>query len=226
MPDSVNKYANVIELSGNPGHKHGASLLLTNSINAIPDEYEYLVILEADTWLLSDNILNKYVNRLDENKDAVWAGANWIDKYHSTALDFAIIRLNFIKRHLNLLEFSANDSIESRLYTDIHRLGKKVIEIEEAYPVHLPKAMPVSIQAWGRRRRVFPGVPMVTHHIEDLKGGIEEKKDIANKTIGHKIFPASGSALAVKLYRSTYRFYKAVLKITPKSRWVKGRRFK
>ncbi len=225
VPESVHNDAEVIELSDNPGHIHGASQLLVNGVGAVPSQYKYLIILEADTWLLSDHILRKYIDIMENDDDVALCGANWIDKYHSTAIDFAIIRLPFFRQHSELLDFSDGDSIESRLYADIIGLGKKVALIKEAYPTVLPKAMPFNIQSDGRRRRVFPRMPMVTHHIENLNGGIEEKKIIANKTAGRNVFPSSKRKIELMLYKLAYFIYEKILFITPKSRWFKGRKF-
>lgn len=225
VPESVRNDAEIIELSENPGHFHGASQLLMTGISAVPLQYKYLVILEADTWLLSDRILRKYIDTMEKDNDVVICAANWIDKYHSTAIDCAIIRLSFFRQHLELFDFGNGDSIESRLYSDVIGFGKKVVTIKEAYPTVLPKAMPFNVQADGRRRRVFPRMPMVTHHIENLSGGVEEKKIIADKTAGKSIFASSRGRVELMCCPMMYRLYEWILIITPKSRWFKGRKY-
>ncbi len=226
VPQGVQDVTTVFDLGDNPGHKSGASQLLSTGLRNIPDEYEFVVTLEADTWILSEKIVTKYLGQMRNDEKIVWAGANWVDKFHSAAIDFAIVRVDFFKQNLNLLQFDRMDSIESRLFNDIHKAGMKVLNIKETYPTHIPKAMPFAVQASGRRRRAFPSVPMVTHHLEDLKGGLDEKVRIACQTAGYKIFEDARKNTTLKIYRAAYRFYEKVLQIVPKSRWLKGRKFK
>ncbi len=226
LPENVYDSTRVIELPENTGHLSGAVDLLKHGLEAIPSDYEYVVTLEADTWVLSDRIVNRYLKELEKDRDRVWAGGNWVDKLHSVATDFAIIRLPFIKENTELLDFSADDSIEACIYSDILRLKKQPIVIKEVYPTHLPRAMPWVIQARDRRRQVFPKVPMVTHHLEKLTGGIAEKKRIANQTAGKELFPDSRLKLTLTAVRMGYLLYENLLTFVPKSRWIKGRKLR
>lgn len=226
IPPKVFDTAQVIELEKNPGHLSGAIELLQGGLERIPDLYEYIVTLEADTWVLSDRLVNRIIAKCERDPDIVWAAGNWVDKLHSVATDFAIIRFSFIKEHLDLLRFTSEDSIEACIYSEILRLNKRVMIIPEVYPTHLPRAMPWSVQARDRRRQVFPRAPMVTHHVEELPGGIAQKKRIANQTAGKKLFPDDRKSIVLHLCRIGYWLYELLLQITPKSRWFKGRKLK
>jgi len=224
LPQEVIGQATVIELPNNPGHMTGAMEMLVKGLLVIPDEFEYAVTLEADTWVLDDRVVVKYLDLMRRDPCIVWAAGNWVDKYHSLAVDFAIVKLSFIREHHSRIDFSS--SIESRLYSLISELGLKSLLISEVNPTHIPKAMPFTVQASGRRRRAFPNGPMVTHHIEDLSGGMDEKMRIANRTVGERIFPTDESVIAIKLARAGYLVYERLLGVIPKSRWVKGRQLK
>ena len=62
----------VLEIDNNLGHLKGSSQLLLESIKLIPDDCKYTILLEADTWIFSDNLIDEYVNKLD-SQNAIWA---------------------------------------------------------------------------------------------------------------------------------------------------------
>jgi len=224
LPETALTHAKIIQVDDNPGHKGGALRLLLEGLTALPTECEFAVTLEADSWLLDDAIISKYLGIMKSESGIVWAAGNWVDKHHSLAVDFALVRLSFIREFHHLIAFT--DHIESRLYTLIQSLGFKSLIIKEVNPTHIPKAMPLVLQASGRRRRAFPRGPMVTHHIEDLPGGMAEKRRIANRTAGKVIFAGefSESALTIALCHYGYLAYEKLLALVPKSRWMRGRK--
>jgi len=222
LPEGILRSAKVITFDANPGHISGALQMLFEGLAAIPEEYDFAVTLEADTWLLDDRIVAKYLELMSRDDRVVWAAGNWVDKYHSLAVDFALVRLSFVRECAG--RFAFKDHIESRLYNLIESAGLKSMIIDEVNPTHLPKAAPLVVQASGRRRRAFPRAPMATHHIEDLPGGMEEKKLIANRTAGETIFPTGDTEAWLKFIRFGYLAYDRSLALIPKSRWAKGRK--
>jgi len=57
----------------------GALELLKQSILAAHEKYnpEFIIHLEADTWLMNQNIIEKYIKILHERKDSVIAASSW-----------------------------------------------------------------------------------------------------------------------------------------------------
>ena len=101
IPVSIrNKVFKVVSLDNNAGHQRGSSKLLQAFYDNIcfEKEYEYSIILEADTWIYGDDIINKYA-RVMKERNTVYAGAQWYDNYCSLATDFAIIDNLFLKRN-------------------------------------------------------------------------------------------------------------------------------
>ncbi|HLX55071.1 MAG TPA: hypothetical protein VKR58_14090, partial [Aquella sp.] len=74
--DSLNKIDHLIEIKNNIGHFKGNSQLLLEGLPYIPHDCEYTVLLEADTWLFSDKLINKYTSKLKE-ENSVWASAQF-----------------------------------------------------------------------------------------------------------------------------------------------------
>ena len=97
VPESVIPDAfKIISIQSNAGHQTGSSqLLLAFHDNACLENYKYCVIIEADTWVYGDDIVDKYINKLKEI-GAVYAGAQWYDNYCSLATDFAIIDCQYL----------------------------------------------------------------------------------------------------------------------------------
>ena len=210
----------VYTLDDNVGHFSGNSQLLISGINIIPSDCDYTIILEADTWLFSDKIISKYITLL-QNKPAVWASAEWLDKYYSLAVDFAIINTSYLKKNPLIFKFQKN--AESVVYNYLHHDHQSIIYIKEAMPVHFPKLLRYFYNPSLGRMRCFSQVPMITHHIEDLKEGIEEKKAYGNVTAGYNIF----SNINIKVFtRKFLKFIEFLIVITPRSTWVQKKKLR
>ena len=73
---SISKIDRLIEIENNVGHFTGNSQLLLKGLPQIPDECDYTIILEADTWLYGDELIVKYISKLNK-QNAMWASAQF-----------------------------------------------------------------------------------------------------------------------------------------------------
>jgi len=180
----------LVVLEENSGHKKGNSQLLLEGMKYIPEECMYTIILEADTWIYGDRTIHTYIGELNEQKDIVWASADWYDKQYGLATDFAIIRTQYIKNNPKLFDFE----LFPECYIANYLKGTKVdfMWIEENMPVHVPSYVPkypYVNNSKEKRFYVFPKSKMVTHHIEYLKNGMEQKKRYFNIVSKSNYFP-------------------------------------
>jgi GT2 family glycosyltransferase len=99
IPEAVRTKVNkVVELDQNLGHREGNAQLVLEGIPHIPDTCQYTVLLEADTWVFTDEVVHKYIHLLD-SRVSIWASSEWIEKYWSLGLDFALVRTSYIKHN-------------------------------------------------------------------------------------------------------------------------------
>lgn len=180
----------LVILEENAGHRKGNSQLLLEGIKYIPDYTAFTLILEADTWVYQDTLITKYTNLLAAHKKKVWASADWYDKYYALATDFAIIKTDFVKQHPELFDFDLFP--ECHVCNIVHNSGREFIWITENMPVHIPSYVPFGYpyvpNIKEKRFYVFPKSRTVTHHIEFLKHGIEDKKRYFNIVAGLDYF--------------------------------------
>ncbi len=205
LPESINSLANnVIELEYNAGHLKGNSqLLLEGLANITLSNYDYVIILESDTWLYTDAIINKYVFLLDES-DAVWASARWYDRFYSLATDFALIKSTFLKDNVNIFNFTIYP--ECYVCNYLMDRGLKYILINENMNVMVPSYIKTYPYAPKGRFYVFPKSKMVTHHIEDIKGGMNEKKYYFNVVAGRDFFKVNKTVSSIEKFKISIAF--------------------
>lgn len=174
--ESLKLIDKLVVLEENAGHRKGNSQLLLEGAKYIPSDCEYTLILEADTWMYGDSIISKYINILSQSKDTVWASADWYDKSYSLATDFAIIKSSYIKNNLQIFDFELFP--ECHIANVLRDTGVKFVWIRENMPVHVPGYVfgyPYTVKK-ERRFYLFLKSKMVTHHVEFLKKGMEQKK--------------------------------------------------
>ncbi len=224
VPDAVRSQADeVVELADNPGHRAGSARMLREGVVRIPAACRYAVLLEADTWILSDAVVDRAVRRLEAGS-AVWASAEWIGRYWTLALDFAVARSDMLRAQAAAL-FDFDAHAEAHVCEFLLDHGLPFFYIREAMPVHCPGAM----RRWwpelhpGGRFRSFPGAGMVTHHLEDLPGGIEEKRRLANVCLGEEFFPALRAPQTAREHRRLCWLMR-LAGWFPQSRWVRGKK--
>jgi len=163
----------VLEIDNNLGHLKGSSQLLLESIKLIPDDCKYTILLEADTWIFSDNLIDEYVNKLD-SQNAIWASARWYDRCFSKATDIAIVNSKVLLANTDIVNFTKYPECWVANYLIDHNL--KSLDIKEFMPTLVPSYFKSFPYAPHGRFYIFPKGKMITHHIEDLEGGMEEKK--------------------------------------------------
>lgn len=176
-PESLLLVDRFVEVSENSGHLTGNSELLLAGIEHIPSDCLFTLILEADTWVYGDEIIKKYVDKLQKN-NAVYASSNWYDRFYSLATDFALIRTSYLKSNTNLLAFSSYPECHVAEFLVIDK--QKYQYITENMPVHLPgyiKSFPFAPRG---RFFIFPKSKMVTHHVELYQNGFKTKQRAFN----------------------------------------------
>ena len=208
----------VLELPHNAGHIEGASQLLQAGLPRLDPRAGHVVLIEADNWLFSDALIADYRQRMVQ-RQAVWASADWVERHHSLAVDFAIADIGFLQAHPEVLRFGRN--AETHVCNRLRELGALYVFIRECMPVHVPKSLRALHDPYGGRLRSFPRAGMVTHHVEDLRGGMAEKMAFANAVLGRREFEVPGdfAALGRKL-----RAIEALARIAPRSRWFKPKK--
>lgn len=187
--DSVRVIDNFVALENNAGHKKGNSQLLMEGQKYIPLDCDYTVILEADTWIYGDRTIKEYIEFMEEASNIVWASADWYDKDYALAVDFAVIKSDFIRNNPDLFDFE--DYPESYIANYLRDTDAGFKWITENMPVHVPSYVPkypYVDDSTQKRFYVFPKSKMVTHHIEFLKGGISQKKRYFNIVADYDFF--------------------------------------
>lgn len=228
LPDSdtVGMIDKFVSLEHNAGHKKGNSQLLIEGTKYIPGECDYTIILEADTWLYTDKVIRKYVDMMDTKSDIMWASADWYDKDYALAVDFAIIKSDFVRNNPKLFDFDVYP--ECYIANYLRDVDAKFVWITENMPVHVPAYVskyPYVNDIVNRRFYVFPKSRMVTHHIEYLKGGMEQKKRYFNIVSDTDFF--SGQKVSGKKWeRSKMNFWINLSKLFIKKSWFKDKYYR
>lgn len=175
--DCKSKIDRLVDLETNAGHLKGNAQLLQEGLLYIPGDCTYTLILEADNWLYGDQLMERYVTLLNEEK-AVWASAQWYSHLYSLATDIAIIQTGFLTSNPQIFEYTGYPECYAANY--IIDNSFKFIYITENMPVHLPGYIKYYPFMSRSRFNVFPESKMVTHHVELLNGGMEKKKLLFN----------------------------------------------
>jgi len=191
LPESVPYINDLVILEENAGHRKGNSQLLMEGVKYIPRDCESTLILEADTWMYGDSIISKYAGLLSKDSKAVWASADWYDKYYALATDFALIKTNYIKDNPGIFDFELFP--ECHIANFLRDTNVGYIWIRENMPVHVPsyitKRYPYVPNIKEGRFYVFPKSKTVTHHVEFLKEGMTKKKYYFNILADIDYFP-------------------------------------
>ncbi len=217
LPPTVLKSADrCVVLDENAGHIEGNAQLLRAGIPHIPSDCAFTVLLEADTWLFDDLLLERYCGRL-EAEAAHWASAAWTDRYHSLALDLAIVRSSTLRELPGLSAF--REHAECRVANVLLDHDRRWILIRELMPVHIPASLRRFWNRYGGRFRSFPEGPMVTHHLEDLPRGMIQKKQEANSMLGEAWF-ADVPPLDWRREARQLRRIRLLARLMPRKAWI------
>lgn len=226
-PDSLPLIDKMVILEENAGHRRGNSQLLMEGIKYIPSDCKYTLILEADTWMYGDRIISKYTSLLDKSDFAVWASADWYDKYYALATDFAIIKTQYIIKNPGIFDFELFP--ECHISNFLRDTNAGYLWIKENMPVHVPSYVkykyPYIPNIKEGRFYVFPKSKTVTHHIEYLKGGMEQKKRYFNIIANDDYFTDIKSNNK-SWNRLKMRFWIGLSKLLVKRSWYSGKTYK
>lgn len=225
--DSLPLIDKLVILEENAGHRRGNSQLLMEGIKYIPSDCKYTLILEADTWMYGDSIISKYTSLLDKSDFAVWASADWYDKYYALATDFAIIKTQYIIKNPGIFDFELFP--ECQISNFLRDTNAGYLWIKENMPVHVPSYVkykyPYIPNIKEGRFYVFPKSKTVTHHIEYLKGGMEQKKRYFNIIANDDYFPDIKSNNK-SWNRFKMKFWIGLSKLFVKRSWYSGKTYK
>lgn len=220
--NSIKKIDLLIEIENNVGHFNGNSQLLKAGLKHIPNNCNYTIILEADTWLYGDNIISSYISKL-KAQNAVWASAQFYRYITNVATDFAIIKTSFIQSYPEVFTFSGTPEYYIGEYLTKNK--HKFLYIKESMPVNLPKYIRKYPFAPTGRFFVFPQAKMVTHHIEVLMGGMDEKKLHFNAVADNNYFNIKLN-ISYKMLRAKMVFWIMLSALIPYKSWfIKSEKF-
>ena len=225
-PDSLKYIDQLVELKENAGHRKGNSQLLIEGAKYIPADSEFTLILEADTWVYGDSIHTKYAKLLAQNTEAVWASADWYDKYHALATDFALIKSDYIRESPQIFDFELFP--ECHISNVLRDTNKRYIWITENMPVHVPSYVrwkyPYIPNIKEARFYVFPKSKTVTHHIEFLKEGIRKKKQYFNIVANTDYFDIETPNKSWERFKMN--FWRGLSKLFIKRSWYSSKTYK
>lgn len=216
----------LVILEQNAGHKKGNSQLLLEGIKYIPADCKYTIILEADTWIYTDQVILKYANLMNKRSEVVWCSADWYDKDYALATDIAIIKSDFIIQNPGLFDFELYP--ESHIANFLRDHNGKFEWIRENMPVHIPSYVPkypYINDPSNKRFYIFPKAKMVTHHIEFLKGGMDQKKRYFNIVVDFDYF-ANQPVKLKSLKRFRIKFWINLSKLFIKRSWFKEKYYR
>ncbi len=191
----LSEYATILEYENNPGHRTGARDLVQNAYAHIENnnDFEYILFIESDFWLLDEKLI---LNAIEADKDM--ATSLWIEKRQSLGVDFFLVKKAYIDKNKELLNWADSPETDMKKAFDesVGTNGKASVYIfDELRPIHAPSLMRKLFKSIfkarhyeGGRFRIFPKAMVVTHHIEDLVNGIEEKKALANALLEEEFF--------------------------------------
>lgn len=210
----------LLTIKSNTGHFSGNSQLLLAGLPHIPDDCDYTLILEADTWLYGDGLIEKYIVQLRQ-QNAVWASAQFFRYVLNLATDFALVKTAFVKAHPDVFRFKQTP--EYYIANFLTDNGFKFIYIHENMPVNLPRYIKRYPFAPTGRFFLFPHAKMVTHHIEALKNGMKEKKADFNAVAQARYFDIDAPRPPA-LTRIGIRLSMALSALLPYSGWIVKRK--
>lgn len=210
----------VIEQDHNTGDCLGSLDLIESGLGVLDPSLDWVVLLEADTWVLDDAVVHRTIEHLAATRQR-WASARWVEKRPSLALDFAIFARSLVRDARHLFRRSADDvDAEGLVARRLTQLGETPLLLQEAMPVHVPGFVRrLGFDRYQGRYRSFPGVPMLTHHVEDLPGGMNEKLRLANSVAGKALFPEVEAGTPQS--RIIRRSLAALRRWIPRGQWVR-----
>lgn len=223
LTDNIrNLSSTILSLEENSGHIKGNSQLIMEALKQSKANTDYTILLEADTWLMGDDLIDKYIRKMNET-DYVWASSEWKESRWSLGLDFILINSKFLSDNYTLL-FDFEDKAETYVCEQMLHHNFHFIYILELMPVHAPKLIKTLYRGNLDRFMLFPRAKMLTHHIENLDGGMNKKLYLADVCYGKPFFTKNTKTM-LKLHNLGYRIFEIIIKLTPRSTWIKKKKY-
>ncbi len=191
LDKSLADSAEIIEVTGNLGHIPGARQLVQQGYEYIKNnnEFDYIIFIESDFWLLDEALI---LEALASQKSL--ATTIWGEHTLSLAVDFFIVKKDFLDNHPQLISWPTIPELDMR--DELAKIGEEVYIFENFRPISVPSPMrqllgsflPETI-CFGKRFVLFSEAKALSHHVECLKEGIVSKKAIANTLLNRQFFP-------------------------------------
>lgn len=223
LTDNIkNSCSDIINLEKNAGHLKGNSQLILEALHHQQAGSDYTILLEADTWLMGDELIDRYIQKLDSS-EYVWASSEWVEARWSLGLDFILLKSPFFKEHGSAL-FTFEKRPEMSICEEMLEQNYPFTYITELMPVHRPSMIKSLYNADSGRIRLFPRAKMLTHHIETLEGAMQRKLYLADVCYGKPFF-TSTPPYKLLLHQLGYRLLELLLRLTPRYSWFKKKRY-
>lgn len=192
LDDIIYKQAELVEVKENSGHKTGAKDLVNAAYRHIKQcsTFDYILFIESDFWILNDQLIDDAIKSQADMSTSIW-----VEKIHSYAVDFFLVKKTFLDAHSEILDWKS--SPEADMAKMCHKVGAKMYFFKNLRPIHAPTLLRKCLSPWlkpshydGGRFRLFPKAKALSHHVENLKHGMSTKKALANAMLGEQCFPA------------------------------------
>jgi hypothetical protein len=224
------KVCKLIVLENNAGHLQGDSQMLQAGMDTINfSNYDFIIALQSDTWVYGDDIVKKYTEKMRKS-NSVYAAARWYDRIFSIATDFAIIDSHFLSTNKAIFKFMDYPEyvIGKHVFSEcmvakyLMSRNENFLFISENMNAMVPSYLKKFPYAPHGRFYVYPKSKMVTHHVEDLKGGMNEKKFHFNALAGVDYFKISNHSNIKVEYLKMY-LVSLIEKILVRRSWYSKR---
>ncbi len=219
LDEELANYADILEVTTNSGHRTGARDLVKGGYNYIKkrEDFDYVLFIESDFWIFDDKLIQAAIQ---SDKDL--ATTIWIEKRKSLGVDFFLVKKPFIDEHSSILDW--DKSPETDMRDNFNKTNGKLHIFKELRPIHAPSLMRKTFKNLfspthyeGGRFRIFIKAKTVSHHIEDLTNGMNDKKSIANAMLGYDYFKNSAK------YTLTFldKYAQKIAAYFPQASWYK-----
>ncbi|MCG3174759.1 MAG: hypothetical protein GMKNLPBB_03039 [Myxococcota bacterium] len=182
----------LIELKDNPGLHRGDLALLEHGVKRLRElGFRYALLTQADSWFLDGEWLRHQAEEF-QRTGAAWMSSAW-DLAGQAATDMALADLDQLTALPGLFQLEEDVPLETHVFNLLDERGLWC-EWTVFAPVHVNESRPRlewdPAFAWNtaaRRRNWFPGAKVITHHAEDLPGGLTTKLELAERMLGRPL---------------------------------------
>lgn len=221
FPENSLDDVNLIEVKENSGHRTGAKDLLLASFDYLDADFDFIAFIESDFWLLNEGLM---LEAIEANKDI--ASTIWVESRKSIAVDFFVVKPDFILKHKALFDWDVR-SPETSFGQYLREHKAEMYIFQTLRPIHAPSSMrgslkflPFGSSYEGGRFRLFEEAKVLSHHVEELEKGIRTKRTLANKLAQKEIFSVEKVDTSYKLALFEKNIQK-IARFFPQSAWFK-----